>query len=78
MDISIKVKEEIFDAILSGEIKSLKRRCPKNYKNMRLFNNKIDNIFWVSRVSNRKISKIFSSIDIINVNEKKYIEIKFS
>ena len=78
MDISIKVKEEIFDGILSGEIKSLKRRLPKNYKNMRLFNKKIDKILWVSRVTNRKITKIFSSIDIIVINEKQYIEIKFS
>lgn len=77
MDVSLKIKENIFNSILLNDRKSIKHGFSKNKKYTRLFNNKIDKITLISDETKKEIIVNFKSIEIIEINKKLFIQITF-
>lgn len=77
MDIKIKVKEDTFCMISSGERTFIQHGFSKNKKYTRLFNNPIENIMLVAEESKQTINKQFKSIQIIPIDDKFIFQIDF-
>jgi len=75
MDVTLKVTENLFDEITNSDKKIIRHGYSKNKKYQRLFENNIENITLISCKEKRSIIKQFKSIQVLEIEGKKIIEI---